>query len=47
MASQPVVYFTQVGLYSDNNELLAIANLSKPIKKALDREAVIKIKLDT
>lgn len=46
MASQPVTYITQVGLYSDNNELLAIANLSKPVKNALDREVIIKVKID-
>ena len=47
MATQPVTYITQIGLYSDNNELLAIANLSKPIKKARDREAIFKLKIDS
>jgi hypothetical protein len=42
----PKVYITQVGLYNDSNELLAIAKLSKPILKSYSREAVIKVKLD-
>ena len=42
----PKTYITQVGLYSDSNELLAIAKLSKPILKSFSREAVIKVKLD-
>ena len=42
----PKVYITQVGLYNDNNELLAVAKLSKPILKSYSREAIIKVKLD-
>ena len=42
----PKVFITQVGLYNDANELLAIAKLSKPILKSYSREAVIKVKLD-
>ena len=33
-------------MYNDNNELLAVAKLSKPILKSFSREAIIKIKLD-
>ena len=40
------VFITQVGLYNDENELLAVAKLSKPILKSYSREAIIKVKLD-
>ena len=42
----PKVFITQVGLYNDDNELLAIAKLSKPLLKSYSREAIIKVKLD-
>ena len=42
----PKSFVTQVGLYNDNNELLAIAKLSKPLRKDYSREAIIKVKLD-
>jgi len=42
----PKTFVTQVGLYNDNSELLAIAKLSKPVLKSFSREAVIKVKLD-
>ena len=43
---KPVSYFTSVGLYSDNNELLAIAKLSKPIKKTTEDQQTIRVRLD-
>ena len=42
----PKTFITQVGLYNDDNELLAIAKLSKPLLKSYSREAIIKVKLD-
>jgi hypothetical protein len=42
----PKSYITTVGLYNDNNELLAVAKLSQPLLKSKDREAVIKVRLD-
>ena len=42
----PKVYITSVGLYNDDNELLAVAKLSKPVLKSYSREAIIKVKLD-
>jgi len=42
----PFVYITTIGLYSDNGELLAVAKLSKPIRKTPSDELVIKIKLE-
>ena len=41
----PVTYITSVGLYNTNFELLAIAKLSKPIKKTKDDTVDIKIRL--
>jgi alpha-tubulin suppressor-like RCC1 family protein len=38
-------YITQVGLYNDDNELLAVAKLSKPIRKTKDTELVIKVSI--
>jgi hypothetical protein len=42
----PKVFITSVGLYNDDNELLAVAKLSKPVLKSYSREAIIKVKLD-
>ena len=42
----PKSFITQVGLYNENNELLAVAKLSKPLLKSYSREALIKVKLD-
>ena len=42
----PKTYITTVGLYSDDNELLAIAKLSKPIQKSRTSEVLIKVRLD-
>jgi hypothetical protein len=42
----PPTYITTVGLYNDNNELLAVAKLSKPLKKDFTLEALIRVKLD-
>lgn len=46
MVRDPQIFVTTVGLYDDNQELLAVAKLSKPVKKSFDRELVIKVKLD-
>ena len=42
----PKTFITQVGLYNDGGELLAVAKLSKPLLKNYSREAIIKVKLD-
>lgn len=42
----PQTFVTQVGLYNDGNELLAVAKLSKPLLNSYAREAIIKVKLD-
>jgi len=46
LISNPRTYVTTIGLYNDNNELLAVAKLSKPIKKDFTSEALYKVKLD-
>ncbi len=46
LVNNPQTYVTTVGLYNDNNELLAIAKLSKPLVKDFTKEALVRIKLD-
>lgn len=43
---EPVAYITTVGLYNDNNELLATAKLSEPLKKSSSNEFTIRTRLD-
>jgi len=45
-SDSPVSYITTVGLYSPDNELLAVAKLSEPLKKAPDTEFTIRTRLD-
>ena len=42
----PKTYITTVGLYNDQQELLAVAKLSKPLLKSFQRESLIRVKLD-
>ena len=46
MIYSPISYITTVGIYNDNNDLLAVAKLSKPLKKDFTKEALVRIKLD-
>lgn len=46
MVNTPQSYVTTVGLYNDNNELLAVAKLSRALLKDFTKEALIRIKLD-
>jgi len=46
LINNPQTYVTTVGMYNDNNELLAVAKLSKPLVKDFTKEALIRIKLD-
>jgi hypothetical protein len=46
MLRNPSVYITTIGMYDDNNRLVAVAKLSKPLLKSFNREALIKVKLD-
>jgi len=42
----PVSYITTIGLYSADNELLATAKLSEPLKKSPDDEFTLRVRLD-
>jgi hypothetical protein len=46
LIDNPQTFPTAVGMYNDNNELLAIAKLSQPLTKDFTKEALIRIKLD-
>jgi len=45
-SDNPVSYVTTVGLYNAQNELLAVAKLSEPLKKSIDNELTIRVRLD-
>jgi len=42
----PISYITSVGLYSADNELLAVAKLSEPLKKDPTNEITLRVRLD-
>jgi hypothetical protein len=42
----PRSYVTSVGLYSADNELLAVAKLSEPLKKTPSNELTLRVRLD-
>lgn len=46
MIDTPQSFITTVGLYNDNNDLLAVAKLSRPLLKDFTKEALVRIKLD-
>jgi len=46
LVNTPQAYMTTVGLYNDNNDLLGVAKLSKPLLKDFTKEALVRIKLD-
>jgi len=46
MVGNPKSYITTVGLYDENNELLAVAKLSKPLLKSFQREALVRVRLE-
>ena len=46
MIDNPRTYITTVGLYNDNNDLVAVAKLSQPVAKDFTKEALIRVKLD-
>tara|TARA_R110002020_G_scaffold473315_1_gene702399 strand:- start:1121 stop:2239 length:1119 start_codon:yes stop_codon:yes gene_type:complete len=43
---EPVSYVTGVGLYSADNELLAVAKVSEPLKKTPSNELTLRVRLD-
>lgn len=42
----PRTYVTTVGMYNNDNELLAVAKMSRPVAKGFDREVLVKARLD-
>ena len=42
----PMTYITTVGLYNSKRELIAVAKLSRPIKKSKENDVLIKIRLN-
>tara|TARA_R110002012_G_scaffold59387_7_gene155190 strand:+ start:4723 stop:5745 length:1023 start_codon:yes stop_codon:yes gene_type:complete len=42
----PISYITTVGLYSSDNELLAVAKLSEPLRKDPTNELTLRVRLD-
>ena len=41
-----MTYITTVGLYNSKRELIAVAKLSRPIKKSKENDVLIKIRLN-
>jgi hypothetical protein len=46
LVNNPETFITTVGMYNNNNELLAVAKLSKPLIKNFTKEALVRVKLD-
>lgn len=44
--NDPNVYVTTIGLYNQNRELLAVAKMSKPVKKNFNSELSVTVKLE-
>jgi hypothetical protein len=44
--NNPKVYITTIGLYNEQNELLAVAKLSKPVRKSFAEEVLCRVRLD-
>ena len=42
----PISYVTSVGLYSPDNELMAVAKLSEPLKKTNSSDLTLRVRLD-
>lgn len=44
--TNPLTYITTIGLYNNQNELLAVAKLSRPIQKSVDKAVLVRVRLD-
>ena len=44
--AEPISYVTTVGLYGPNNEMLAVAKTSEPLKKSPSNELTLRVRLD-
>ena len=45
LTGNPTTFITTVGLYNSNNELLAVAKTSPPVKKDFSTEKIFNIRL--
>ena len=45
MQNNPQTYITEVGLYDNNGDLMAIGRLSAAIEKNFSSEAIVKVRL--
>lgn len=45
MINDPQTFISEVGLYNDNKELIAVAKTNKPIKKNFNSEILLKVQL--
>ena len=45
MVTNPQTFISEVGLYDDQNSLLAVGRLSSPINKNFSSEAIVKVRL--
>jgi hypothetical protein len=45
-SDMPISYVTSVGLYSPDNELMAVAKLSEPLRKDPTNELTLRVRLD-
>ena len=46
LINNPQTYITTIGMYNTNNELLAVAKLSKPLVKDFTKECLVRVKLN-
>lgn len=46
LVNSPQTFPTTIGLYNDNNDLVAVAKMSVPMVKDFTKEALIRVKLD-
>ena len=45
MVTNPQTFISEVGLYDNQNALLAVGRLSSPINKNFSSEAIVKVRL--
>ena len=45
MQNNPQVYITEVGLYDNNGDLMAVGRLSGALEKNFSSEAIVKVRL--
>ena len=43
---QKQTFISKVGIYDENKNLIAIANVAEPVKKTEDRDFTFKLKID-